>query len=274
MKDHDEYRPVAGKTYSLFGSVNGTDGFYDKLSILTDEILAWFSCSEKQLLEYIQKASRYPRRLGKATASNPADDRLKYLTGKSHEVLSPYMSGIDSHLKFTSRFKHITDRELLTTREQYYLYMPEFELANRAYIEGFLASDFKIALLPYCLKENHNDCKAQTDEIDYRCRGCLKTCYINRVSSLLKEYSIHPYILSRGRVGGMLKELNAKHRSTGILGIACVVELVMGMRLCMKAKIPVVGIPSNANRCPRWMDTMYDTSVDLSAIERLLKFRV
>ena len=63
-----------------------------------------------------------------------------------------------------------------------------------------------------------------------------------------------------------------QHGSIAVLGIACVVELIRGMRLCMKAKLPVMGIPLNANRCARWMDGFYETSVDLSALENILTF--
>lgn len=35
--------------------------------------------------------------------------------------------------------------------------------------------------------------------------------------------------------------------------IACIVELANGMKSCRKARIPVVGIPLNANRCIHWM---------------------
>ncbi|MFH0758510.1 MAG: DUF116 domain-containing protein [Bacteroidota bacterium] len=68
----------------------------------------------------------------------------------------------------------------------------------------------------------------------------------------------------------MLKGLVQEHGRTGVLGIACMVELVMGMRKCLKAQLPVVGIPLNANRCPRWMDRFHETSFDLNALEELL----
>jgi hypothetical protein len=52
-------------------------------------------------------------------------------------------------------------------------------------------------------------------------------------------------------------------RAFGVLGIACIPELAWGMRDCMKRKIPVVGIPLDANRCMRWMGRFEDTSVNL-----------
>lgn len=149
--------------------------------------------------------------------------------------------------------------------------MIEFELVNRLNLEKFRQANHKIAMLPYCLKESQADCRAEQDEIDFRCRSCLKTCYISRVSKLLKEYDIHPYILSQGRVSTNLKQLNKKHGGIGVLGIACAIELIWGIRLCLKAGLPVMGIPLNANRCPRWMGTMHDTSVDLEALQNLLE---
>jgi hypothetical protein len=54
--------------------------------------------------------------------------------------------------------------------------------------------------------------------------------------------------------------------SFGVLGIACIPELAWGMRACMKRKIPVVGIPLDANRCMRWMGRFEETSVNLERL--------
>ncbi|MFC2116105.1 DUF116 domain-containing protein [Bacteroidota bacterium] len=267
MKD---YRPISGKTYSLFGRNHCTQGFYHTISALADEVLDRFSYSEMQLLEYIQLESRDRRSLKRSAGQKKENSKLAYLLDRGNELLSEYTGNIEQHIRSVPLRKHFTDRELLSNREQYYLYMIEFELVNRQYRQDFMKTNFKIALLPHCLKESHTDCKASPDEFDYKCRGCIKTCYINRINVILREQDINTYILSRGRVSNLLKELLVKYGSIGVLGIACMVELVMGMRLCMKAKIPVVGIPLNANRCPRWMDSMHDTSIDLAALQSLI----
>jgi hypothetical protein len=136
--------------------------------------------------------------------------------------------------------------------------------------KGFQDANFRIALLPYCLKETQTACKARPDEIDFQCRGCLKSCYIHHVSRVLRDHDVTPYIWSRGSLRVMFGKLASQHGSLGVLGIACIVELIRGMRYCMKAGLPVMGIPLNANRCPRWMGYMHETSVDLSALERLV----
>jgi hypothetical protein len=187
------------------------------------------------------------------------------------QVLGVYVTALWQHLRELPMQKFLTDKELFCSREQYLLYLLEFELVNRVNKAGFQDADFRIALLPYCLKEIQTLCRARPDEIDYACSGCLKTCYINRVSRVLRDHDVHPYIWSRGSLRTMFANLARKHGSIGVLGIACIVELIRGMRYCSKAKLPVMGIPLNANRCPRWMGGFFDTSVDLLSLEKILK---
>jgi hypothetical protein len=266
----EEYTPIYGKTYSLFGQDANTASFYKKIPALTDEVLARLSLTENQALEHLQSLSGKQRKLKRA-AGKPAGYSI--LTGILHlldQELAEYLTGLRQHLKEVSPHKLFTDKELFTSREQYYLYMVEFELVNRVHRDKFLEAGYRIALLPYCLKETQTGCKASPDEIDHVCRGCIKTCAIHKLSRMLRDHGVHPYILSRGSLKSIFSKLLRKHGSIGVLGIACMVELIQGMRYCMKANLPVMGIPLNANRCPRWMGDFLETSVDLPALERIL----
>lgn len=266
----DESTPISGKTYSLFGEGCATRSFYERVGGLADELLERFEGPEEKLLEYLQSVGGNRKKLRKTASGKPDASPLAYILYRGRQDLSQYLGEVERHTRSVGPYRRLTDKPLLTSREQYYLYMLEFELVNRMHLGKFGKARFKIALLPYCLKERQEDCRAAPDEIDYRCGQCVKTCYINRISRMLEEMGIHPYILSQGRVSKLLSGLHEKYGSIGVLGIACVVELVWGMRLCMKSGIPVVGIPLNANRCPRWMGTMHETSIDTVAIRRLL----
>ncbi len=266
----EEYVPVYGRTYSLFGKDTVTQPFYRRISCLTDEILSHLSVTEDLALALIQRLGRKRRNL-KAAASRPDGHSLAtVLLQRMDRELGEFLPGLQQHLREVSIHKLITDKELFISKEQYFLYMVEFELVNRIHKKGFQEADFRIALLPYCLKDTQTDCKARPDEIDYVCRGCLKSCYINRVGRVLKDHGVHPYIWSRGSLKTMFGKLSRRHGRIGVLGIACLVELIRGMRFCMKARLPVMGIPLNANRCSRWMGELYDTSVDLVALEKIL----
>jgi hypothetical protein len=262
--------PLFGKTYSLFGEGFSTREFYHSIARLADDCLRTSSLPAEELLNSVQAWSMNKRKL-KSLARREQDPSLSGLVLNClHSGLNSYLGDVEGHLRSVPLNLRLTDRELLTSREQYLLYMLEIELTNRLHRREFAGCTFKIALLPYCLKESHHSCKAAPDEFENQCRGCLKTCPVNRLGKILRDHGVEPYILSRGRVNTLLKSLKEKHGSLGVLGIACLVELVMGMRLCRKGGLPVVGIPLNANRCPRWMGSMHETSVDFQALENLI----
>jgi len=267
MKD---YEPVSGKTYTLFGETDSTDQYYAAIRQLTDDLLQECKLDETQLLNYIKVFSEKKQLLRKVAGKKKEISLLSGILSAASGVLDPYIPDIENQLKSYPAYKILTDRRLLASREQYYLYIIEIELNNRLHRRQFLELNYKIAFLPHCLKETRTDCKAEPDEIDFVCTGCSKKCYLNRMSQLLREYDINPYIWSQGSLKKLLRMLTYQHGKIGVLGVACIVELVWGMRLCIKGKIPVIGLALNANRCRRWMGDFYDNSVDLTALERLV----
>jgi hypothetical protein len=240
---------ITGKTYTLYNDSNPTDSFYTILKNLTELLLKEY-VSELSLLDLIQNVSR----------------RRYFL----REYLSIYTEPIENHLKKLS-FRSRLDKTISTTREQYYLYMIEIELTNRIFKNKFNSAEIKLAFLPHCLHDLSKNCKADIDELDYVCKACSKKCQINLISKLLKEFGIKPYIWREANLKTLFRKLYENNKSVGVLGIACIVELVNGMRLCQKSKVPVVGIPLDANRCARWMGEFHDTSVNLKKIEELIK---
>jgi len=94
---------------------------------------------------------------------------------------------------------------------------------------------------------------------------------VNAVSTLLRENGIEPYIWMEAGLKKLFRELKDKEGGLGVMGIACVPELVRGMRMCAKLSVPVVGVPLNANRCGRWMGEFLPTSVELEAVFRIVQ---
>lgn len=265
----DTYLPIVGKTYTLFGKGDFTGDFYETISCLADALMAQFCMTEEELLPYIRNIRK------KKWLLIPRLSRIDYsfdstLRARLHRDLSEFVPLVEDHLKTVPVYKFLTDKRLLTNRTQYYLYMVEFELVNRINKRSFLESAYKIALLPYCLRETQTHCRATTDGIDFICQGCRKNCYINAISDLLRHNDIKPYIWRQADLNWLFRKLIKVHGSLGVLGIACIVELVAGMRLCIRKGLPVVGIPLNANRCIRWTDGFYENSVDMGQLEKLL----
>jgi hypothetical protein len=99
--------------------------------------------------------------------------------------------------------------------------------------------------------------------------GCSETCFLHRVSTLLREAGIHPYIWRNAELGSLFRRLDDRG-TIGVLGIACIPELAGGIRACMGRNVPVVGIPLDANRCARWMGRFEENSVNMERLRELL----
>jgi hypothetical protein len=262
------YTPVQGKTYSLFAEGDDPERYYAEIQRLADVFLQ--RCpDEKRLLALIQKLENRPFLLGLKTTG--ADRKTIQLIRETlRQSLSIYTKNVSNHLKSLPYAKR-GDSTLTTTEEQYHLYMLEIELVNRIYREKFKRSEYKFALIAHCLRDFRPECRSEEGDIEAVCRGCTEDCFVHLGSVLLEKYGIKPYISVEMDQEKLFRRLKQEHPSIGALGIACIPELAMGMRLCIRTGISPVGIPLNANRCARWMDQAHETSFNLEQLEELLR---
>ena len=269
MSNHPTlYTPVQGKTYSLFAEGDDSEGYFAEIKRLADSYLQRYPDATR-LLSLIQKAGKR-RYLSGLTTTKTDRQTLQFIRETLRKSLSIYTRNVADHLRSLPLTKR-ADPTLTTTEEQYHLYMLEIEIVNRIYRAEFERAEYKFALLAHCLRDFRPDCCSTMGDIEAVCQGCTENCLIRLGSVLLEKYGIKPYISVEIDQERLFKKLKQKHPSIGALGIACIPELAMGMRLCIKAGIPPVGIPLNANRCARWMSQAYETSFNLEQLEELLR---
>jgi len=260
---------IIGKTYSLYAEKTNTDEFYSVLSDLADSFLS-FAESKEQLLSIIRKNSNRKRTLRTEKKKASSDSLIAKLLVETESRLSKYFTGIDAHLENLSLAEKC-DSTLTTSREQYLLYMLEIELVNSLNREKFSSSESKYAFLPHCLHDLDKECLSASDGTDYVCKSCSKNCSINSVSKLMKLRNIKAYIWREADLKRIFKLARSSGQSIGVFGVACIPELVNGLRLCAKYDVPAIGVPLDANRCIRWMGDFYPNSVNEKKILSLLK---
>ena len=263
--DHTQ-EPLQGKTYTLRHHAPDSDEYYGRIAGLVDGLLL-VRPDPVQLLAYLQELSKNRRRLRKlARTTPPSDDGRLILTLRKE--LSEFTASVDSHLKglrFADRWG-----TLATSEEQYHLYMLEIELTNRIFSAQFRSSDQRLAFLPHCLRDLSADCLAAQRDLDYVCKGCTNECNVNQVSKALRRHGVKPFIWMKANLRALFRRMKKDGESLGVLGIACIPELIRGMRMCRKYGIPVVGIPLDANRCARWWGEFHWNSVNFKMLESLL----
>jgi hypothetical protein len=259
---------IIGKTYSLYSGNEDTDEFYSVLSDLADSFLSLTESGE-HLLSIIRKDSRRKRSLKAEKKKASSDSLIAKLLNEADTRLSKYFTDLNAHLKNLTLAEKC-DSTLTTSREQYLLYMLEIELVNRLNKEKFNSSETRYAFLPHCLHDLDKECLSASDGTDYVCKSCSKNCSINSVNRLMKLQNIKAYIWREADLKKIFKLAKSNGQSIAVFGVACIPELVNGMRLCAKYDVPAIGVPLDANRCIRWMGDFYPNSVNEKKIQSLL----
>lgn len=260
------HEPIIGRTFSLYGGSTSTIHFYEQIQNLIDACLTAYP-DKSGLLTILQKASKKPFFIQKLKKRQ--NTKLVEILSKLKSFLGIYITNIDNHLERLSVRKRF-DKVLATAEYQYYLYMIEIELVNRIYKEDFINCEKKIALLPHCLRDLSRKCMSEPKGMDYVCKSCSKNCYVNSASKILKEFNIEPYIWMTASQKKLFKKETEGKNGLGVLGIACIPELVRGMRMCINKNLPVVGIPLDANRCARWMGKFHPNALNLQKLRELV----
>jgi hypothetical protein len=260
---------IKGQTYSLYGRSSETDLYYLTIKKLAD-MFSQHCSDKKNLLAQVRKAGSKSYLSGRLSGGHVDKSLASIIKKTLRGSLSDYTTGVRPHLKSLSLRKRF-DKILSTKEEQYHLYMLEIELTNRIYRKDFKKSKYKFALIAHCLRDFRPDCRAVSGDVESICKGCTNECFIHIGSHLLKKYNIHPYISVSMDLEKLFRKLKSEHPDIGALGIACVPELAMGMRLCEKSGISPIGIPLDANRCARWMNQCRESSFSLKELESMLK---
>ncbi len=259
---------LRGKTYSLQDASASSDGYFDRIRSTANTFLD-HGQNLPELLSIVQRISQNKRKLKKFSLASTDCTIESILMSTLNSNYSEYTANVASHLRELS-FLKTWDRTLSTDERQYHLSMLEIELVNRSFVDAFRRSTMRLAFLPHCLHDLNADCHKTIRGDDYVCKGCSKECKVNAVSKMLRRHGVKPYIWMTANLKSLFKRLRQKGVNVGVLGIACIPELVNGMRMCMHAGVPVVGVPLDANRCARWWGEFRPNAVNTRILERLL----
>ena len=256
---------MRGRTYTLSDPLGSSSGYYEVIREVTDRCVLEHG-GEVDLLVRLRGGTGRGSLLRRFFGS---PGRAGSLARSIAPDLARYTADTGHHLRNLSGFDRM-DPVLSTREDEYHLYMLEIEVANRVNRKAFKSSSCKMALIAHCLRDFRDNCQAEPGSIESVCRSCESGCFVNQGGAVLQKHGIEPFISTTMDHKRLFSGLKKKHPELGALGIACIPELVLGMRLCEGLKIPAVGIPLDVNRCVRWLGATGESSFSIKELGKLL----
>ena len=142
--------------------------------------------------------------------------------------LSTYVGHVDEYLK-KYKENHKNKEDIIYCGKgkiQYYFNMVCSEIMNDVYKDIFFDKKHKLIFLPACMKQQEKKCMNTKHKKGYKCIGCSDLCNINKLRNQGEVYGFEVCIIPHETD---LTSLKSKDNSSyGIVGIACVLNLVSG----------------------------------------------
>ncbi|WP_315116481.1 DUF116 domain-containing protein [uncultured Clostridium sp.] len=153
----------------------------------------------------------------------------KWFEIRSVQVIGCYTQNVENFIKENQGKLKWKENNIFCSRErvEYHLNMVGAEIMNRSFREGFLKTKEKRVLLPICMRyKSKENCKALKTENGYLCTGCSAECRVNSLTALGKKNDFKVYIIPHASSAFTKGEM--KEGEVGIVGIACVLNLISG----------------------------------------------
>ncbi len=212
MKRKEESRNIDFKDLKLVvGWMKATGDFKEEIYRLVN----WIDFLELNDEEYINEFLKICARMS------------RYLYMEAKTTLGEYTKNVEKYLS-NYRRDHINKEDVFFCGKgeiQYFFNMICAEVMNTVYKDEFKLCKIKKIFLPICMRQTIKECKAKDSHNGCTCMGCSEECNVNKLSKIVEESNAKVYIIPHET---MLFKDEDKNYDIGIIGIACVTNLVSG----------------------------------------------
>jgi hypothetical protein len=196
-----------------------------------------------------------------------------WFEARSEAALGRYTPAVETFRRDvapTHRFRedHVfVDRR----RVEYHLGMIGAELLNRVYRAVFLATEQKAVLAPSCMRAGQYACKAIPDENGIRCTHCTPGCRISALVRRGEREGFRVIVISHASEFRSWTENPALRNGVGMVGVACVLNLLGGGWQAKAAGIPAQCVLLDGCGCANhWDENGVPTAIDHGELSRIL----
>lgn len=197
---------------------------------------------------------------------------------RSEEVLGRYTGEVDRYLNEQRPDKYWREDVIFCGRRrvEYHLNMVGAGIMNRIYRESFLNTTRKAVLIPACMRKlQAGECRGRTDDSGFHCAGCTGECDVFRLMKLGREYGFDLHVVSHeSSISKTRERPDFLNRDTGVIGVACVLNLISGGWLLDDMGISAQCVLLDYCGCKaHWSREGIPTQINLDQLERVLGLR-
>ncbi len=186
-------------------------------------------------------------------------------------IFSNYTSPVDEFINKKATFYHNREDCIFCTRPpiEYHLNIVCAEILNRSFRKDFDTTTKKIVLLPTCMRNNRNVCKA-TSGADKKCQKCSNDCTIGQVTRLCEKYDVETRLIPHSSDFSDTLKLWQNKPATGLVGIACILNLLKGGYEMRKLAIPSQCVFLDWAGCKHWTQNGIPTNININRLFSIL----
>jgi hypothetical protein len=204
------------------------------------------------------------------------DSRLeKFVEGVIADGLQEFsleLSGIDAFLERVRSEPSSRDAHELrsTDKRRYLLEAISIKVHDRVNREAFNKAKDTLIIIPDCLSLHNPKCKKKDLKTGDKCRLCTPTCQAFQVEKLAAKYGAQ-CAFSKRKLEKQMEYYSKKSGDIGVVGIACILMLALGMRSASEVGVPARGVPLDYCGCEHWNDTPFASSFPIARLEQILR---
>lgn len=197
------------------------------------ELFLLSTCEFREELKRITGISEYLAKKEEPEASAELHKIISFgewFTRNASFYLGSYTSGVNGFLKsHPQKYKGKEDYFFCGRKEsEYHLNMVGAQIMNRTLAGDFGQTKEKILLLPTCMASKGTGCRAERVNGDLSCRHCSASCNISIATKEMSSKGIRTVLISHSSSFSKWLEPWSNQKRTGLIGVACVLNLLTG----------------------------------------------
>jgi hypothetical protein len=194
---------------------------------------------------------------------------------KSQSVLGKYTVNIEKYLD-EKYYDYLWTEDIIFCgrREvEYHLNMVGAEIMNRSFKIAFDKRHKKALILPGCMRSSNENCKAKETNLGLKCIKCTKSCNINQLTDMGKEYKFEVYIVKH-ESSAFSKSTRKDRDELGIIGVSCILNLIAGGWKSESLNIPAQCVLLEQSTCKNhWHKEGFPSDINLDQLIKMLGFK-